>query len=383
MVKFLRISSIYPGFLKKIDKEINKKDTYERILSFVFEKQYSVSNNISEELIKKNYKCTELIYNFKALQNKWLNQYGDQKLKDDIIFQQIRFYDPEVLFVGDVNLLNKKFINKVKMVSKIKLIMCFHCAPISENIFNKLKHADVIITCTKGYQNKILSKIAKDSFLMPHAFKVNEEIDFTKKRDIDVSFLGSLFLNNRLHLGRVEIVYNLIKNFKNNYVAINFAKYFLVDYVLLIINSIIKFSFFKNIKIFYQIIYVFLFSKKPLFGKDMLKILRKSKILINKHIEDTEYAGNMRLFEATGSGTMLLTDYKKNLENLFNIDEEVVLFDNNDQLFDRINFYLSNDEMRLKIAKNGYKKTLDVHNYQNRVDKLDKFIKNKLQHENI
>ena len=39
--------------------------------------------------------------------------------------------------------------------------------------------------------------------------------------------------------------------------------------------------------------------------------------------------------------------------------------------------------MRLKIAKNGYKKTLDVHNYQNRVDKLDKFIKNKLQHENI
>ena len=68
------------------------------------------------------------------------------------------------------------------MVSK--LIMCFHCAPISENIFNKLKHADVIVTCTKGYQNKILSKIAKDSFLMPHAFKVNEEIDFTKKETL-------------------------------------------------------------------------------------------------------------------------------------------------------------------------------------------------------
>ena len=112
MVKFLRISSIYPGFLKKITKKLTKKDTYERILSFVFEKQYSVSNNISEELIKKNYKCTELIYNFKALQNKWLNQYGDQKLKDDIIFQQIRFYDPEVLFVGDVNLLNKNLLIK-------------------------------------------------------------------------------------------------------------------------------------------------------------------------------------------------------------------------------------------------------------------------------
>ena len=67
-------------------------------------------------------------------------------------------------------------------------------------------------------------------------------------------------------------------------------------------------------KIFYKIIYIFLFSKKPLFGKDMLNILKKSKILINKHIEDTEYAGNMRLFEATGCGSMLLTDYKKDLK---------------------------------------------------------------------
>ena len=383
MVRFLRISSIYPSFLKKIDKEINNNDSYEKILSLVFDKQYSVSNNISEELIKKNYKCTELIYNFKTLQNKWLNQHGDKKLKDEIIFQQIRFYDPEVLFIGDVKLLNKKFINKLRMISKIRLIICFHCAPFSEKIYDKLKYADVIVTCTKGYKNKISNKIVKETFLMQHAFKVNEEIDFTKKRDIDVSFLGSLFLNNRLHLGRVEIVYNLIKNFKNSFVAINFAKYFLMDYILLILNSIIKFSFFKNIKIFYQIIYIFLFSKKPLFGDDMLKILRRSKILINKHIEDTEYAGNMRLFEATGSGSMLLTDYKKDLENLFNIDDEVILFENKDQLFDQINFYLTNDEMRLKIAKNGYKKTLGVHNYQNRVNKLDKFIRYKLQNENI
>ena len=134
---------------------------------------------------------------------------------------------------------------------------------------------------------------------------------------------------------------------------------------------------------FYKIIYIFLFSKKPLFGKDMLNIIKKSKILINKHIEDTEYAGNMRLFEATGSGSMLITDYKKDLENLFVVDEEIIVFNNNDELFDLINYYLKNDEIRLKIAKNGYKKTFDVHNYHNRVKKLDKFIKSKLNNENI
>ena len=132
MIKFLRISSIYPGFLKKINKEIKNNDTYEKILSFVFEKRYSVSNNITEELVKKNYECAEIIYNFKNLQKKWLNQYGDKNLQDEVIFQQIKFYNPDVLFIGDVNLLDKKFVNKVKSISKIKLILCFHCAPISK-----------------------------------------------------------------------------------------------------------------------------------------------------------------------------------------------------------------------------------------------------------
>ena len=191
---------------------------------------------------------------------------------------------------------------------------------------------------------------------MQHAFKVNENLDFTKKRDIDVSFLGSLFLNNKLHLSRVDIIYNLIKNFDNSYVAVNFSKYFLAELILLILDSVIKFTFIKKMKIFYKIIYIFLFSKKPLFGKDMLNILKKSKILINKHIEDTEYAGNMRLFEATGCGSMLITDYKKDLENLFVLDDEIIVFNSNDELFDLIKYYLKNDKIRLKIAKNGFKK---------------------------
>ena len=383
MIKFLRISSIYPGFLRKINKRIKNKDTYEKILDLVFEEKYSVSNNISEELIKKDYVCTELIYNFKALQNKWLKQYGNKNLKDEVIFQQINFYSPDVLFIGDANLLNKKFINKVKKITKIKLILCFHCAPISEKIYNNLKCADVIVTCTKGYKDKISNKLIKDTILMQHAFKVDEDLNFAKKRDIDVSFLGSLFLNNKLHLSRVEIIYKLIKNFENSYVAINFARYFLLDLALLILDSIVKFTFIKNINIFYKIIYIFLFSKKPLFGKEMLNILKKSKILINKHIEDTAYAGNMRLFEATGSGSLLITDYKKDLENLFVLDEEIIVFNTNNELFELINFYLKNDKIRIKIAKNGYKKTFKVHNYYNRVKNLDELIKFKLNNENI
>ena len=56
----------------------------------------------------------------------------------------------------------------------------------------------------------------------------------------------------------------------------------------------------------------------------------------------------MRLFEATGCGSMLITDYKKDLENLFVLDDEIIVFNSNDELFDLINYYLKNDKIRLK-----------------------------------
>ena len=49
----------------------------------------------------------------------------------------------------------------------------------------------------------------------------------------------------------------------------------------------------------------------------MFSILSKSKILINAHIEDTKYAGNMRLFEGTAAGCMVITDNKLGLKELF------------------------------------------------------------------
>ena len=383
MIRFLRISSIYSGFLGNIGEKIKKDDTYEKVLKNVFETKYSVSDNISKELNKKNYECTEIIHNLETLQEKWLRQYGDVNSKDKIIFQQIKYYNPDVLFIGDVNLLSKKFTEKVKSISSVKLIICFHCAPFSKKILDNLKLSDIIITCTEGYKKKLKNLIKNDVVLMHHAFQNDLEINFEEKRNFDVGFLGSLFLNDKLHVGRINIIYNLIKNFDKSYIAINFSKFFILDFLMFLLNSIIKLNFLKNIKIFYKIIYIYIFSKKPIFGKNMFNVLKNTKILINKHIEDTEYAGNMRLFEGTGLGCLLITDYKKDLEKLFKIDHDIVIYDDEKQIFDKISHYLKDNKSRINIAKNGYNKTRNFHNYLNRVNNLDKFIKKKLKNENL
>ena len=49
-------------------------------------------------------------------------------------------------------------------------------------------------------------------------------------------------------------------------------------------------------------------------GLDMYRALARSKITINRHINVAENnANNMRLFEATGTGSLLITDRKDNL----------------------------------------------------------------------
>ena len=56
-------------------------------------------------------------------------------------------------------------------------------------------------------------------------------------------------------------------------------------------------------------------SHPPLFGLDMFQGLRDSQVTLNTHIDiSPRSASNMRLFEATGAGSCLLTDRKENLD---------------------------------------------------------------------
>ena len=59
----------------------------------------------------------------------------------------------------------------------------------------------------------------------------------------------------------------------------------------------------------------------------MYQALRRSRVTLNSHIDlPADEAGNMRLFEATGAGVFLLTDFKENLHTLFEPGREVAVW---------------------------------------------------------
>ncbi len=110
-------------------------------------------------------------------------------------------------------------------------------------------------------------------------------------------------------------------------------------------------------------------------GLPMFRILRSSKITLNHHIDMTEsYANNMRLFEATGVGTLLITDWKENLNEMFTLGKEIVAYRSSKECIELIQYYLENAEEREAIAHRGQERTLREHTYFDRMQALVKTI---------
>jgi spore maturation protein CgeB len=121
--------------------------------------------------------------------------------------------------------------------------------------------------------------------------------------------------------------------------------------------------------------------KPPLWGYDMYSQLQRSKIALNIHIDMAEqYAANMRLYEATGVGTMLLTDWKTNLHELFELGKEVVAYRSTGECVEMVKYYLAHDAEREAIARAGQQRTLSEHSYYHRMQELTEILSRYLNH---
>ena len=93
----------------------------------------------------------------------------------------------------------------------------------------------------------------------------------------------------------------------------------------------------------------------PAWGTGMFQVLRDSRITINHHESWAgPHANNLRLFEATGVGTLLLTDWKQDLRDLFEPGKEVVAYRSAEECRELAKYYLAHEDERVAIAGAGH-----------------------------
>jgi len=103
-------------------------------------------------------------------------------------------------------------------------------------------------------------------------------------------------------------------------------------------------------------------NKEPIWGNQFYMALINSKMGLNlSRGLPTKYYSSNRIASLIGNGLLTFVDKKTLLTDFFNKDE-IISYNNINDLSDKINFYKNNDKKRISIAKKGKQKYFKLFN---------------------
>lgn len=108
--------------------------------------------------------------------------------------------------------------------------------------------------------------------------------------------------------------------------------------------------------------------------EECAEIYRKSRIVFNTAATDDL---NMRVFEATATGSFLLTENIPTIHELYDDGVHLVTYDSIPDAIEKARYYIEHEDEREKIAQAGMLRTLKHHTYKNRIETALEIINQK------
>ncbi len=262
-----------------------------------------------------------------------------------ILAAQIKHYKPNVLLNQALGGINSRFLQEMKPY--VRLLVGQIASPLPQG--EDFGCYDLVISSLPNFVD-YFRKLGIPSELNRLAFepRVLEKVKDSNRVTIPVSFVGSMF---QVHGARVRWLEHLCQRLDVRVWGPT-------------IDGLHKDSPLRQC-----------YMGKA-WGIEMYQILRNSKITLNHHIDVAEsYANNCRLYEATGVGTLLITDWKEDLHEMFELGREVVSYHTAEECAELIQYYLEHNDERETIAHAGQQRTLREHTYYHRMQKLLDIVK--------
>ena len=103
--------------------------------------------------------------------------------------------------------------------------------------------------------------------------------------------------------------------------------------------------------------------------REMARIYGRAKIVVNACINRDI---NMRVFEALASGALLITDEAEGLEDLFEDGKHLVIYRDDEDVFEKVAYYLEHAGERERIAEAGRELVLSKHTYTHRIEAIER-----------
>ena len=103
---------------------------------------------------------------------------------------------------------------------------------------------------------------------------------------------------------------------------------------------------------------------------EMPKIFRLSKINLNFTSKPIRTGIPLRLWDILGAGGFVLTNYQSEIPEYFEVGKDLDIFASEEELVEKIRYYLEHEEERKEIAQNGYQKAKEKYSLELRVKQI-------------
>ena len=260
-----------------------------------------------------------------------------------------RLKEFDVFMVLDVNVYHPDFLENLKCY---KVFYSFDDPDGSFSRIMPYSYAfDHVFTVTPAYNSKVSMPDqfkkwgAKNASYVPLGVissqfqNLEQDLIFNRARQNDLVFVGS-----STTLERNEKLFKVKKHFKNRFVLRGQWGWKTNLRNILVNNTRYWITAQNNLPDLYL----------------------NSKIGINIH-DSSEYGfGNRRTYELPLNGVMLISDFKTtHLKDIYELDKEVIGYENIDEAIDLIEYYLKHDDERNEIALKGFLKAKEKYIFSN------------------
>lgn len=313
----------------------------------------------------------ETIHNDYYLQQSWANYRweNDDDWRKRIVLEQIKDFHPDVCVIYPPELFTPDFIDEIRGLLDYPVLVGGYDGMDRRNI-DLYRGYDFVITCSR-FISEFYLKCGVSTYPLEFGFDPRVLASLTPSRHrYGVGFSGSIFPH--VHDDRLELIKYLIGKRSHLTISSEFEHekhYSLVSRKML--RSVKRGTFHE----FYDYYRIHKRNLGPLYGRDMFQFLSDSDTILNLHGDKIDFAANVRLFEATGVGSCLLTDWKQNIGEIFEPGKEVMTFRSKEEAYDKLLFLRKHESIRKDIAARAQKRTLADYSYSNRIPGVIEYVK--------
>jgi hypothetical protein len=409
-LRLQRLTNVAPRYLAKFYGERPElaAESFENQRRALMADCFGWADFWSVALSGLGYEADEVVANVGPMQKRWAHDHGISFDASDwalgIAAAQVKAFRPDVLFVVDHHNFPAPFVRQLKSeCPSIKLVLGWCGAPYNDPAI--FRECDLVLSCIPELVEHFRAD-GHDAHHLNHAFepRILERINREAEPTVDFAFIGSIVKLDRFHKQREGLLLELVKrtelqlwteSYRPSWQQMGsaFLRRSAYDAVRSAhgiggLRPLLRATPFVRRVAQWEARPPLpqgtdqLLARRahpPLFGVEMFQQLHDSKIALNTHIDiSPASASNMRLFEATGVGTCLLTDWKANQSELFEPDAEMVSYRSSEECIEKVRYLLDHDDERRRIALAGQRRTLKSHTFAERAEQLDQLVRSAL-----